>query len=86
MKFEPYGDGEGFDALTNHRLIECFLEHGESGPHSPDGWILSHILNHCRNNDIAFTLVFKPKIGYYVKRDVIDGVIPTEMLNIFGIF
>lgn len=79
MKFTTSGTGEGFDPLTIQMMIECFTETGESGPHSSEGWVLSHILNHCHDTGIPFTLVFLPNMGYYVKREATDGVIPEEM-------
>lgn len=83
MKFATSGIGEEFDALTIQLMIEAFDANEESGPHSTDGWVLSHILNHCHANDIPFTLVFLPQKGYYVKRAVVEGVIPVEMLPSF---
>ncbi len=83
MKFATSGIGEDFDALTIQMMIEAFDINEESGPHSTDGWVLSHILNHCHAKNIPFTLVFLPEKGYYVKRDVVEGVIPEEMKQSF---
>lgn len=84
MIFTPSGSGDGFDALTIQMMIECFDESGESGPHSLEGWALAHILNHCHENGISFTLVHFPKMGYYVTRKIVSGVIPEEMRHTFG--
>ena len=83
MKFFTSGVGEDFDALTIQMMIEAFDCNEESGPHSTEGWVLSHILNHCHHNDIPFTLVFLPKKGYYVKRKAVDGIIPETMKQSF---
>lgn len=48
--------------------IARFEELGESGAHSPRGWILAHILNHCVREGIGFVLTRYPHGGYFVKR------------------
>lgn len=59
--------------------IRIFDKLGESGPHSTDGWLLSHILNHCTENGIPFTLASVPNGGFYVKRGVVEGVMPAPI-------
>lgn len=83
MKYATSGEGDGFDQLTIQMIIECFNSYGESGPHSPEGWALSHILEHCHANSIPFTLVFHPENGYYLKREIFPGVVPEEMREAF---
>lgn len=83
MKYATSGEGEEFEPLFIQTMIECFNENRESGPHSTEGWVLSHILNYCHTNHIAFTLVSIPEKGYYVKRGIVSGVIPPEMLESF---
>ena len=83
MRYATSGTGEDFDAHTIQLMIEAFDENQESGPYSTDGWVLSHILNHCHAKNIPFTLVFLPNKGYYVKREVVAGVIPAEMIPSF---
>ena len=51
------------------RVIQNFLAKGYSN-HSPFGHFLSHILNHCVANRIAFTLVYMPGGGYWVKSGI----------------
>lgn len=79
MRFVTTAIGEQFDYETIEMLIECFHENGESGPHSTEGWGLTHILNHCIVTAVPFTLVFLPAKGYYIKKGALDGVIPEEM-------
>jgi len=62
-------------------LIALFERNGESGPHSTEGRLLSHILNHCVANDIPFTVMFVPKAGYYVKRAYPDNFVPTPIVD-----
>lgn len=48
--------------------VARFEETGCSGVHSTHGHLLSHILNHCVRNNIAFRLAYEPNGGYYVWR------------------
>jgi hypothetical protein len=41
---------------------------GNSGPHSPYGTVLCHILNYCIKNDISLELSFLAGGGYHLKR------------------
>ena len=66
-------------AQASADAIRIFEKLGESGPHSLEGIGLDSILNHCTTNDIPFTLVFVPHGGYYVKRGVVDGVMPAPI-------
>lgn len=78
MKFLSLaGDAASVEAIDS--AIRIFEKLGESGPHSPDGWLLSHILNHCTETGIPFTLASVPDGGYYVKRGVVEGVIPPPI-------
>lgn len=83
MKFETTHTGEPFEEELVEDVIRCFDEHGESGPHSHEGRLLSHILNHCYKNDIPFSLVYLPNRCYYVVRGVVDGVMPAEVKRSF---
>lgn len=73
------GSGENPPALTIDSAIRSFDSLGESGPHSPEGWVLSHILNHCVTNEIPFTLAYVAGRGYYLKRGVVAGVMPQPI-------
>ena len=56
--------------------IEHFEETGESGPHSPYGAILCHVLNHCIEKSIDFELKYMAGFGYYLyRRNFLDEVI-----------
>ena len=61
--------------------IALFERDDESGPHSTEGRLLSHVLNHCVAKDIPFTLMFVPKAGYYVKRAYPDYFVPTSVVT-----
>lgn len=78
MRYANSGD-ISFDDFTIDCMIKCFTMNGESGPHSPQGGMLCHILNHCHASDIPFTLVYMPRKGYYVVRGMVDGVMPQEV-------
>lgn len=73
----------GADAplATIDYAIRCFEKNGESGPHSTEGWLLSHILNHCIENKIAFSLVCVPDAGYYIKQGVVQNIAPPVILK-----
>lgn len=83
MRYMPIGSGETFDDSAVSMALDCFEEHGESGPHSPEGWMLSKILNFCVKQGIPFTLVHIPNKGYYVKRGVVAGIVPIEVQESF---
>lgn len=86
MNFKGNGDlGLELDALSIQLMIECFEKTGESGPHSVEGLVLSKILNHCVVSGIAFSLVFIPEVGYYLKKGVVEGVVPVELHDLFGV-
>ena len=68
MKFLPGTPTPKPTAKAIREAIAMFDETGESGLHSTAGVLLSHILNHCAKNGIAFRLAFEPGGGYYVWR------------------
>jgi len=48
--------------------IKRFDDDGRTGPHSTQGAILCHILNHCLKNGISFQLSYLAGGGYDLKR------------------
>lgn len=56
---------------TKKAVRDCiarFDETGRSGPHSPMGGILCHIMNHCIQDHIPFQLRYLPGGGYDLER------------------
>ena len=79
MRFSPTcsnGQDDALDSLTAKMTIDAFMEEDESGPHSIIGTSLCHLLNHCYKHGIAYTLVFVPFKGYYVRKDAAPNIIP----------
>lgn len=70
-----------FEQDSIDRFIALFERKGESGPHSTEGRLLSHVLNHCVANDIPFTVMFVPKAGYYIKRAYPDNFVPKSVVD-----
>lgn len=64
MRFESIS-GRRLSASQINAGIARFDANGKSGPHSPDGLLLHHILNHCIMHKIPFLLLYYPD-GYMV--------------------
>jgi hypothetical protein len=79
MKFVYSGNAKSptFEEIAS--VIKSFEEEGESGPHTPEGWMLAPLLSYCYKNWVPFTLAYIPTHGFYVKKGKVDGVIPPEM-------
>ena len=84
MKFVCQSDDEP-DAHLIYSCIKSFMESDQSGPHAPEGWILSHLLNYCSDNNIPFTLCHMPDGYFYVKKGGDTEFIPEQIKTTLGI-
>lgn len=68
MKYAPAMPMKVSDRVIRD-AIGRFHSEGESGPHSPIGGILTHVLNHCIENQISFTLRYVGGGGYFLEKE-----------------
>lgn len=80
MKFVGLGEGGDVGGMLSY-IISAFEECGESGPYGVGGVVLSELLNYCYERGISYSLVYVSGCGYYVKRGVVGGVVPDEVLT-----